>query len=142
MAGTRPSSRSENVYQIGGIVNAETQGMKDSSSENVPLSKAREEIASARINGDQAYGDKVEKLAGMAPPLYSGPDFRPSLDAAANAAWDNLNGVDVTGGATNMNMRPTMDTSPFQGMPDYTTAGPYQSPTVNTVINTYGQDID
>jgi RHS repeat-associated protein len=142
MAPTRPSGRTETVYQIGGIVNAETQGMKDSKAENVPLLKAREEIAAVRINGDQAYGDKVETLAGMQPPLYSGPDFQASLNAAANAAWDNLNGISLTGGATNMNMRPTTDTSPFLGMPIYTTAGPYLSPNPNTVINTYGPNID
>lgn len=141
-APTRPSKRSETVYQIGGIVNAETQGMKDSKSENVPLSKAREEIAEVRITGDQLYGDKVDKHASMADPKYSGPDFQASLDAAANAAYNNLNGVSLTGGATNMNMRTLKDTSPFQGMPIYTTAGPYLSPTPNIVINTYGPLID
>ena len=142
MAPTRPSGRTETVYQIGGIVNAETQGMKDSAAENVPLSTARQEIAEVRINGDQLWGDRVDKYARMQPPLYSGPDFQLSLDAAANAAWNKLNGVSLTGGATNMNMRTTTDTRPFQGMPIYTTAGPYLSPTPNIVINTYGPNID
>jgi RHS repeat-associated protein len=143
MAPTRPSSRTETVYQIGGIVNAETQGMKDSKSENVPLSTAREEIAEVRINGDQLYGDKVGKYAVMQPPLYSGPDFQASLDAAANAAYNNLFGVSDTGGATNYQMtKSTNDTGPFYGLPIYTTAGPYLSPTPFTVINTYGPLID
>jgi hypothetical protein len=53
-----------------------------------------------------------------------------------------FNGVSLTGGATNYNMRTTTDASPFQGMPIYTTAGPYLSPTPYTVINTYGPLID
>jgi len=143
MAPTRPSSRTETVYQIGGIVNAETRGMKDSKSENVPLSKAREEIAEVRINGDQLYGDKVGKYAGMQPPNYSGPDFQASLDAAANAAYNKLIGVSDTGDATNYQMtKSTDDTGPFYGLPIYTTAGPYLSPTPYTVINTYGPIID
>jgi len=117
--------------------------MKDSKSENVPLSTAREEIAEVRINGDQLYGDKVGKYAVMQPPLYSGPDFQASLDAAANAAYNNLFGVSDTGGATNYQMtKSTNDTGPFYGLPIYTTAGPYLSPTPFTVINTYGPLID
>jgi RHS repeat-associated protein len=143
MTPTRPSSRTETVYQIGGIVNAETQGMRDSKSENVPLSTAREQIAEVRINGDQKWGDKVDKYAGMQPPLYSGPDFQASLDAAANAAWNKLTGVSLTGGATNYKMtKSTSDTGPFYGLPIYTTAGPYLSTTPYKVINTYGPDID
>ncbi len=143
MAVTRPSGRRENVYQIGGIVNAETRGMKDSASENVPLSTAREEIAEVRINGDQKWGDEVGSYAGMAPPIYGGPDFQASLDAAANAAWSNLNGVSLTGGATNYRMWTSMDEAgPAWGMPVYTTAGPYLSPTSNTVISTYGPNIE
>jgi hypothetical protein len=142
---TRPSARQETVYQIGGIVNAETQGMKDSPTENKPLSTAREEIADVRINGDQKWGDNVDRHASMAPkgPIYGGPDFQASLDAAANAAWDQLNGVSATGGATNYRMWGSMDEAGrFYGMPVYTTDGPYQSPTSNTVISTYGPLID
>jgi hypothetical protein len=143
MAPIRPSARKETVYQIGGIVNAETQGMKDSKSENMPLSKAREEIAEVRINGDQLYGDKVETLAGMASPKYSGPDFQASLDAAANAAWNKLTGVSLTGGATNYRMWKSMnDAGPAWNMPVYTTAGPYLSTTPYTVVSTYGPNID
>jgi hypothetical protein len=117
--------------------------MKDSGAENVPLSTARQEIAEVRINGDQLWGDKVGAHARMAPPKYGGPDFGASLDAAANAAWDKLNGVSLTGGATNFRMWESLDEAgPAWNMPVYTTAGPYLSPTSNTVISTYGPNID
>jgi hypothetical protein len=90
-----------------------------------------------------APGDKAEKLAAKQPPLCPAPDFQASLDAAANAAWDKLNGASLTGGATNYRMwKSTDEAGPFLGMPVYTAAGPYLSPTPNTVINTYGPNID
>jgi RHS repeat-associated protein len=143
MAPTRPSSRTETVYQIGGIVNAEAGAMKDSAAENVPLSTARQGIAEVRINGDQLWGDRVGAHARMAPAIYAGPDFQASLDAAANAAWDKLNGASLTGGATNYRMwKSTDEAGPFWNMPVYTTEGPYLSKTPNTVISTYGPLID
>jgi hypothetical protein len=45
LAGYHPNGGKETVAKIAGRVSAETQGMKDSKSENVPLSTAREEIA-------------------------------------------------------------------------------------------------
>ncbi len=143
MTVTRPSKRTETVYQIAGIVNHETGGMSDSKSENTPLSTAREQIADVRINGDQKWGDAVDANAKMAPPIYGGRDFGASLDAAANAAWDQLNGTSQTGGATNYRMWGSMDDAgPYWGMPVYTTDGPYLSPTSNTVISTYGPNIE
>ena len=139
LSGYHPNGGKETVAKIAGIVNGETQGMKDSKSENVPLSTAREEIAHVRINSDEAYGNKVDRRAGMAPMKMSGPDFQRSLDAAINAASQNAQGVDPTHGAIRMNMRTSMgDTSNYQGFPIHTQAGPYISPTKYKVVNTYG----
>jgi len=70
----------------------------------------------------------------------TGADYPNALNAATDAAIEDLNGVDPTGGATNYNMRTSMkDTSPFAGKRLYTQAGPYISPTQNKVINTYGK---
>ena len=143
MSPVRPSRRQETVYQVGGIVNAEAGGMKDSKSENKPLAKAREEIAEVRINGDQKWGDEVGKYAGMAPPKYTGADFQSSLDAAANAAYSSLKGTGVTGGATNYRMWEKMsDALPQWRLDVYTSDGPYVSTTSYKVITTYGPNID
>jgi RHS repeat-associated protein len=138
-SGYHPNGGKETVANIAGHVNAETQGMKDSKSENVPLSTAREEIAHVRINSEEAYGNKVDRRAGMAPVKMSGPDFQRSVDAAINAAVQNAQGADPTNGAIRMNMRTSMgDTSNYQGFPIHTQAGPYISTTEYKVINTYG----
>jgi hypothetical protein len=113
--------------------------MKDSKSENKPLESAREEIAHVRMNGEAAFGPKVDALAGMAPINMSGPDYGPSYEATANAAWDNAAGIDPTHGATQMNMRTSMENrNDFEGDSLHTQSGPYISPSRYTVIDTYG----
>ena len=139
LADYHPNGGKETVAQIAGHVNAETQGMKDSKTENQSLASAREDIAHVRMNGEEAFGSKVDKLAGMAPAKTSGPDYAASYDATANAAIDNAKGVDPTNGATNFNMRTSMDdTSDYQGLSLSTQSGPFISPSQYTVINTYG----
>jgi len=139
LANYLPNDGKETVAQIAGRVNSETGGMKDSKAENKPLEKAREEIAHVRMNGEAAFGSRVDSLAGMAPASYSGPDYAACYFATANAAYDNAVGIDPTGGATQMNMRKSMgDTNDFQGKPLQTQSGPYISPSPYKVINTYG----
>ena len=139
LATYHPNGGKETVAQIAGHVNGETGGMKDSKSANGPLEKARENIAHVRMNGEAAFGSKVDGLAGMAPAKMSGQDYQACYDATANAAMDNAIGIDPTHGATNMNMRTSMgDKSDFQGLPMSTQSGPFESPSKYKVINTYG----
>ena len=136
----RPADGNETVADIGGIVNAETQGMTDSKSENEPLSDARGKIAHVRINGIRKWGGRVDRHAGMARSNRSGPDYHASLEAATDAAIQDAQHVDPTGGATNYNMRTCMDNQrPLQGEDLQTQSGPYRSPTPYNVINTYGE---
>jgi hypothetical protein len=145
LAGYHPVKGGEPVSVLAGHINCETRGMRDSQNENMPLSAARGDIAHMRINGERQWGNKADSLAGFGlckVPLMTGPDYPNSLNAATDAAIEDLNGIDPTGGATNYNMRTSMnDTSPFgkKGPRLHTQAGPYISPTKNTVINTYGK---
>jgi hypothetical protein len=146
LAGYHPVKGGEPVSVLAGHINCETQGMRDSQNENMPLSAARGDIAHMRINGERMWGDNVDNRAGFGlckTPLMTGPDYPNALNAATNAAIEDLNGVDPTHGATNYNGRTSMsDTSPFggkHGPPIHTQAGPYISPSIYKVINTYGK---
>ena len=112
----------------------------------MPLAAARGDIAHMRINGERQWGDRVNRYAGLQNceiPLMSGSDYPNALNAATDAAIEDLNGVDPTRGATNYNGRTSMsDTSPYgkkNGLPIHTQAGPYISPSIYKVINTYGK---
>ncbi|MBB5064539.1 hypothetical protein [Granulicella mallensis] len=146
LAGYRPAGTKESVAELAGNINCETGGMRDSRNENMPLSVARGDIAHMRINGERQWGDRVKGLAGLGnceTPLMSGPDYPNALNAATDAAMEDLNGVDPTHGATNYNGRTSMgDISPFGGKNGpviHTHAGPYISPSIYKVINTYGK---
>ena len=135
-----PGGGEETVAQIGGIVNAETQGMKDRKEENEPLSKAREKIAHVRINGIKEFGPDVQKERRMDPPKMNGLDYQASVDAARLAAIDDVLGIDPTDGATHYNMRTDSKSARggrFWGNQPRTASGPYQSPTIYTWIWTY-----
>ena len=54
-----PAHGQETVAEIGGIVNAETQGMRDRAGENEPLLAAREKIVHVRIS--RQLGDALSR---------------------------------------------------------------------------------
>lgn len=136
-----PAGGDETVARIGGIINAETQGMKDRKDENEPLLAAREKIAQVRINGIKKFGSKVQQRRKMTPAKMSGPDFPASVDAARLAAIDDVLGIDPTHAATHYNMRTDSQSArggPLKGKyPPSTKSGPYQSPTRYDWVWTY-----
>jgi RHS repeat-associated protein len=136
-----PAGGHETVAHIAGVVNAETQGMRDKKGENEPLLKAREKIAHVRINGIKEFGEKVQIERRMALPVMRGQDYSSSLQAAKNAAIQDMEGIDPTNGATHYNMRTDSQSSrggPFYGAQPQTQSGPYLSPTPYDWIWTYG----
>ncbi len=138
LAGYHPAGTKESVAELAGNINCETRGMRDSLNENMPLSAARADIAHMRINGERV--NRPASLRNCETPLMSGPDYPNALNAATDAAIEDLNGIDPTHGATNYNGRTSMgDTRPFYKLPIHTQAGPYISPSINKVINTYGK---
>lgn len=135
-----PAGGNETVAEIGGIVNAETQGMKDRAGENESLQAAREKIAHVRINGIRQFGPNDQQVPKMASPIMTGPDYQASLEAARLAAVDDALGVDPTHGAMHYNMRTDAQTArggARKGEQPVSKSGPYQSPAKFTYIWTY-----
>ena len=84
-----PSGGNETLGVTAGRINNETNGMKDSNKENMPLSGAEKLMAHQRINAERHYGKNVRRRAGMMAPLMSGPGYKRALASTIAAARED-----------------------------------------------------
>ncbi len=139
-----PSGGSETLAVTAGRINNETNGMKNSKSENMSLSDAEKLMAHQRFNAERRYGKNVQNRAGMMAPLMHGPGYKRALAATIAAAREDATGYDPTLGANHYNMRTPAEANgmhPFYGYGVHTVSGPYISPGPYKYIVTYGPPI-
>ncbi|NYE30397.1 RHS repeat-associated protein, partial [Rhodanobacter sp. K2T2] len=128
--------------QIAAIVFNETRSLSGSN-----ILQARIDVASAVINGSNAYGDNGRpKTASDVANVPSAEEsaYQNSLEATKTALCENKNGQDPTDGATHFNLRPNDSTGPFFGSPLSTQSGPFNNsfptsdlPATGIYVNTY-----
>ena len=141
-------SKTLSVTQVTNIVYNETQSLHGN---DVTLSDARDSVAHAIINGDNAKGDNRPLTA---PDTVSAANQQTQTykDTQADvkcACQEAAQGADPTNGAQNINLRPNDSTKPFQGADiqtqsgpftnSYPTKGPQGLPKDGIYVNTYKQ---